>query len=169
MDADKRKLFLGMKSLTVDPGLTGTGWALWNNLEDGLGPVRTGTIQPQGSFLPYRLKRLFQAVAKIVARERVKFVVVEWPLFYGTAKGRVSAETGDLIKLTAAAATVGAAAVAKFALVEHVTAPEWKGSLPKDVAKKWIQEEFPDFAKNLTTSHEYDAVGIGLFYKGLWA
>lgn len=158
--------------LSIDPGLYGTGYAVWNTQHWCLlvPPIRVGVFSPmrQGNFLE-RATLQAEQVEALCKKEGVTKVWIEFPVFYASsAGGYMVAATGDLLKLCACA---GAIASRTGCLVVPVPVSRWKGQLPKKVVIKRIRSTLGDLtcerleAKGLRDD-AWDAVGIGLWAKG---
>ena len=162
-----------MKSfISVDPGLSGTGYAVWTNNRK---PMYTGIVVPNKSIpksslttLPPRGQSLYNQLyaiwgAMTINKVNARITVVEWPEFFQTSGGRVSAERGDLIKLTMAASIVCCVAWDCEHTVKMVPPRVWKGQLPKKLVITRIKRMIKGANYN---SHEWDAVGLGLHHLG---
>ena len=155
-----------MKMLSVDPGLTGMGWAVWNDswlLEAG-----TFVPKPNGRTDVERIHRAAAEVTAIGISRQCEKVVVEEPQFFGGVGGQMVAARGDLVKM---ALLVGAIiGMARDAGMEPqlVKVNTWKGQLPKKVVESRITrilgaQEVTSFGLK---DHAWDAVGIGLYIQG---
>lgn len=148
--------------ISVDPGLTGTGIALWENRE-----LVSATILTTAEA---RLEdRIFDLAWQVREAARLCDVaVVERQQTYG---GR--ARRGDANDLLDLAMLVGAITYAceEYATVELVAPSRWKGNTPKQVTANQVDlklssEElsrvmFPKSKK--LRADVYDAIGIGLW------
>jgi len=151
--------------LAVDPGVGGTGWALFIN--DELKQV--GCCSPKNARAPW-VKRQADVVRQLslsVNTSTTGTVVIECPELQTSAKGWASARRGDLVKL----ALITGAIVHVFRSweVELVTPFQWKGVLPKRITMKAVREEVPASVRGTLRldsypDHTWDAVGIGLWY-----
>lgn len=154
--------------LSIDPGLTGTGWALW--LADKR-PERIGVIKAgKGEWWERAQQIADELVALCDARTRV---VAEFTEYHAAATSNMGWRTGDLQRLTfLCGAIAGRVYPRKFL---PITTSGWKGQLPKDVAAKRVQAivgahhcrrlGLPEI-KRRSDTHAWDAVGIGLWALG---
>ena len=153
-------------TMAIDPGLGGTGYAVFNpnGALTGVGTIRVGRHDP----LTYRIRsvsillRMHLPVSHVPLR-----VVIECPEFMGgTAKGSAASRGGALVKL----AHVTGAIVGGFSMaceVDLVTPGEWKGQLPKEVMRERLERTMPrrDKARMQKESeHAWDAYGLGRWF-----
>jgi len=84
-------------------------------------------------------------------------------------KGLAAARDGDLVTLAHLVGCIHGKLV-PFATCTFapVLINDWKGSLPKDICESRIKSLLPKWKPTTTTTHEIDAVGIGLYCKGLF-
>lgn len=156
------------KLLTVDPGITATGYAFWESI------ARPGPIRPSafGVQLGTSRRRTWEDRAgalcawfsALLQHYKPNYVVIEFPeLWSASAKSFASSSTGDLFKLTYLVGGFGE--IVRQVTMRNpllVTPQQWKGQLPKDVVKKRIKEMLQTDYPN----HTADAVGIGLRIQG---
>jgi hypothetical protein len=157
--------------VSVDPGLNGCGLAFWSEA-DWLrlaAPVkvlniyaRKGTWAERADILGDRFK------TELVAR-RVVAVYIEFPEFMpDTARGWTSTAKGDVYKLSFLIGVL-------FRVCSELSIPEvtlvrvrdWKGQLPKEVVERRIKRRVPAVMRFKPMSHSWDAIGIGLWAKGV--
>jgi len=148
--------------MTIDPGLGGTGVAIWDaeafNKRDAL-PVWHKAFRKNG------LDKYLQEFTELIEWYGITKVWIENAHYHGTgsAKGQMVAQTGGLVKL---AKFIGALQGLCYSLkvqIKTVDVPEWKGQLPKDVVNMRILRVWPECD---CTTHDWDAVGIGLYLQG---
>lgn len=146
------------KKLTIDPGLNGTGWALWDErwklLRNGVITPKNKGWEMRGSEITCRVLDLDELI------NDVRDVYMEFPEFHQSAGGQVTAKSGALVKL---AWFVGFLSSAIPVPVHYVTPTQWKGQLPKQIVIDRIKAKMPDVKAK---SHDYDAIGIGLYVRG---
>jgi Holliday junction resolvasome RuvABC endonuclease subunit len=175
---------LSNRTLSVDPGLNGTGWAIWDdgqNIRKELTKtpwrlVDHGAFTPRGDSIQERVALVCSHIRNILLSRvlvegvRECTVAVEHPQYFAGA-GATNA-SGALVTL---AMTVGAvlAATSTLANTHPLLVPlSWKGNLPKEICCKRIIERVrrdPAYYKwkpNTNTTHEIDAIGIGLHLQG---
>jgi Holliday junction resolvasome RuvABC endonuclease subunit len=148
--------------LTVDPGLNGTGWAVWDYndmrfIDAGIiKPWKNLSWQDEGQYILRHLLDL---------REQydIPSLYIEYPAFFGSAGGQVTAASGALVKLSW---LVGLICGGFHSSTKVFLTPvnEWKGQLPKSVVSQRIIAIDSQFKKY--KSHAHDAIGIGLYVRG---
>jgi len=156
-------------TLTIDPGLGGTGWCYWTRLgRSNPTPDGHGVLKAAGRG-PWQ-KRATQIVGDfgdLLDRWKIGSacgIVIEFPMVWaGSAKSLSSAERGDLFKLSYLIGGLGSrVALATGREPRLVTPNEWKGQLPKRVVVQRV-EKLTGIA---FADHEADACGIGMYLIG---
>lgn len=94
-------------------------------------------------------------------------IYCETPAFFNSSHGRQVAEKGDLVKLSASFGTIAALSWYFNCSLIPISVQEWKGQLDKKIVKERVLDLLPDIGKGCS-SHIYDALGIGLYSKGLF-
>lgn len=146
--------------LSVDPGIAGTGWALWDD----------GSLKKYGTVLAASQKHWHEkaisigvSIHKIVEENNVETMYVEEPSFMPSQGGQVTAASGALVKL---AFVVGAICASSGVEVVLVSVNKWKGQLKKDVVENRIRRLIPKLRDVKEPSHVFDAIGIGWYAQG---
>ena len=151
-----------MKYLTIDPGITGTGFAVWD-FKWRL--IRCGVITPPGKY-SWEDKMHYIGHALTEHSYCVKRVYIEYPQVFGGVGGRMVSAKGDLGKLFTTVGFILGYLKCNFELVPVI---KWKGQLPKKVVNSRIHEILSTKECALLSanqSHDWDSVGIGLYVKG---
>ncbi len=166
--------------LTIDPGLQGTGWALWSRREfkNLVAPLASGVLvptwtNPEGDELPWQYV-VSRFATEIVfglhnrfRRSEPSVWYVEEPAFMEGGKGMVTARSGSLLKLMSLyGAILGASAGPSMFSIVPVPVAVWKGQTPKEIIARRVMKRLPNWTPTTKATHEIDAVGIGLFLKG---
>ena len=149
-----------MRMLSVDPGVTGTGYAIWSD----------GNLSHWGTFYPNLPKAGWLQKALSI---KVKFsdllspditrLIIEYPVFMRGTGGYMVASAGDLCKLAVLTGMIlGQFPHRRIVLVEP---SQWKGQLPKSVCRSRI-ENILGVTFSDTSNHAIDAIGIGLWSMG---
>lgn len=154
-----------MDLLSIDPGFTGTGLAVWSAGDLYCAYV----IRPEGSTLVERIKSLYRQVHNYNGSDAREYsLIIEQPQTYGgrAAKG----DANDLIKL---ANLVGALSTLADE-VELVAPAKWKGQAPASVVEARCRKKLTDAEKlrielPRNAKHRTDvwhAIGLGLWKLG---
>lgn len=145
--------------ITIDPGTNGCGYAIWDSKWNlsyyGVLSSSNKDWNIKRSEIAKKLK------AKVVNYGVTKGYIEEPAKFHGTF-GNMVADRGDLVKLSI---FVGYVEGFLGIPMERIRVIDWKGQLPKDVVIKRINKILP---KIRATSHDADAIGIGLYLKGVF-
>lgn len=161
--------------VSVDPGVDGSGWALWPFGQNK--PCDSGSVEPEGGRCEawsWRCASLVTALASAV-RSAVRnnpgaepaYIFLEEPQFF-EGRGLAAARHGSLVKLSLVAGmTADRLSTAWNAVVQWVPVRQWKGNLPKAIVECRVRARLPGWKPATGKTHEVDAVGIGLFVRGL--
>lgn len=163
-------------NLSVDPGLSGTGFAVWNwtTWKDLEPPLAAGILDAQldrkSQQKPwvaraYAVGRAFDALLQDLTPV---YCYVEWPNFRSGAGGHMCAARGDLGKLYFVCGVLAEVCRKHGCHFVPVGVPEWKGQLSKEMVASRVQARIGTAAcKRLELqTHAWDAVGLGLTVKG---
>ncbi len=158
--------------MTVDPGLGGTGWAVWDGdkFADLVPPIASGVVARHGEG-PWwwRAAYMSEEVLQLCWKHHVAIGYMEEPEFMQSFVGGIAARKGDLVKLTATFGMIaGCAFNNHIRPIVPVPIPMWKGNMKDDLVTRRIVKHLPDYNPSSKTSHETDAIGIGLFIKGFF-
>jgi len=149
--------------LTVDPGVGGTGLALWGAYPRK-GPRVTLCITPEtkGSW-ELRAQQVVLQYGEFLKKYHPDSTYIEEPSVWMTPKGLASAGRGDVGKLIE---IVGMLSVMTYIYCEQwpikVPVVKWKGQLPKNIVDRRIKR----ILGKTYNEHVSDAVGMGLFLQG---
>lgn len=155
--------------ITVDPGMN-IGWALWDSSQrkELTSPIESGAVVPtSGREWQQSVNwshAMFKAeLLRLVNAFHIELAIMEYPAFFEDAT--VVAKEGNLVKLCCSAGMVMAAFCELGIPLFFVEVRTWKGQMKKDAVENRIRKRLPDY--KWKSSHEMDAVGIGLHAKGL--
>lgn len=160
-----------MLILAVDPGSSGTGYAMLES--DSARVVRFGTLYGRGRFWSHKVMQIMISYEKLFALTPrdgyIGQVYIESPVFMRGYGGYTTASTGDLVKL---AMLCGAMYIHALRHEQHgvelVEPSKWKGQLPKDVCHRRIRgilHQNGDVVDH-ASQHAMDAIGLGLWALG---
>lgn len=151
--------------VTIDPGSEGTGIAFFNGK---LHPKATQSISSDKIMWRDKCDDIMYRIEAFLlkwAKENSVIVYCESPQFFETARGLTAARSDALAKLTTLYGRI-------WQLTRHLACPfqpldigKWKGQLNKQQTE---QRVFKILAQTYKTSHETDAVAMGLFLKGIF-
>lgn len=156
--------------LSIDPGLGGTGWALWKERDwaEARPPARCGVLTPAAKDWLEASADLAAQLTGFLAQYQVTVLYCEQPAFFDSPTGQAAAKRGDLLKLTFV--TGRFAEVARTAGVDFVPVPVnlWKGQMPKEAVIRRILNRLGVRELTQAHSHAWDAIGIGMYAKGVF-
>jgi len=153
---------------TIDPGLSGTGWARWDVYREGVALRECGVLSEPKEFAgeDWWLRAWGLTARLTLAMRPVRGrAYIEFPQYMGGSVKGIAASKGDTLKL---AFLVGCYSIAlrKRDIDVHLVIPQrWKGQLPKDVVISRVRRELGDeLCQQMNIrSHAWDAVGLGLW------
>ena len=90
----------------------------------------------------------------------------EEPQFFEGGRGIVTARGGSLVKLCLLAGMIAGRLSVTMHTVRLVPVRDWKGSCPKDVMEPRILRKLKGWNPVTGTTHELDAVGLGMYIRG---
>lgn len=154
---------MAIRSLAIDPGLQGTGWAVFY----GVHPMRCGVIRVRKPVdFHARSSEIARELAEIAVESYIGQVYIEYPSFFDSARGHMVARRGDLLKLCYLVGVISGRLGPTA--TELVPVAQWKGQLPKEVVESRIRKTLGNsIVKRLgIRTHAWDAVGIGLYKHG---
>ena len=168
--------------VTVDPGLGGTGYAVFSSESSVLLPILTGVVSPltnQEKLWPQRqtevMEKLFPILINnyfVKGKWQITKAYIELPTMFMTPKGMACA-TGQngadssLVKLAVLVGRLYEMFDSESIPVELIAVNEWKGTLPKKAVSARIQERLHLSCSGIAKfgDHACDAVGMGLYVK----
>lgn len=161
-------------TLTIDPGVSGTGFAIWEGVKQNMVLVDCGNIYACSD-----LKEWDNKVKSICETLRFRLfypytfndVYIEMPQKFQGVSGDMVANSGDLVKLTLCAGFIAGYIYANYddLPLEFIPVNIWKGQLSKDVVKRRVIKKLGDtYNTSKIKSHSFDAIGLGLYVKGVF-
>lgn len=155
--------------MAIDPGLGGTGYAMWNRFDKAklYPPLESGSIAARKDGDQWsRIDGVCIALRMLAQQHLVHEVVIEQPQFFEGGKGIVAARDGDLVILSIMVGAIMGRLCDGSTIGHLVPVNVWKGQLKKEECERRIRARLQGWSPKTTTSHEIDAVGIGLWAKG---
>jgi len=156
----------------IDPGLSGTGYAIWT-WEAGGGrmtpPLTCGVLTaPSKKSWDDRVQWYFIELCELYIHNKCWGTIVEWPNYRPTMMGQMVAARGDLGKLFAISTVCLSVGWSNNGFGSPISVNKWKGQLSKEIVRKRIEKRIGLVAVDGSKieSHAVDAVGIGLYWKG---
>jgi len=159
--------------LTIDPGLSGTGWAIFHGKElIDHGTLHVGT---KGDWIEraFQIARSLEYVAEY--SKGIDLVVIEKCRNLPSAKGVAATLSDAIVKLAIFTGMCVMVCGQHAAHIELIEPSAWKGSMSKDVMDRRVARalgaddrqckkpvKFIDSKLGKTSSHTRDAIGIGL-------
>lgn len=172
--------------LSIDPGLSGTGLAWWSEQHwgDVVPPIHAenlycsvGATDSTSGSLAGTTSSVWQARARSLSEKlqtRIReyapaAVYCEFPEFMDSASGVMVATKGDLQKLTFVVGNFAQVCWNAGIPFYPILVNEWKGQMSKQKVELRIRKRLPDLVDQpyKAVSHSIDAIGIGLFAKGM--
>ncbi len=155
--------------MTIDPGVSGTGFAIWDrkawkdqmvaSLEKRyfLKPKYCGTISYKNT------TKHITMIKKLCSTYKVISVFVEDAAAMQGAKGKMVSNSGRLVVLAEFIGRFQEMLSREGIRCQLVPVAKWKGNLPKEVVARRVRRIWPGCNAK---SHAIDAVGIGYYLTG---
>lgn len=145
--------------IAIDPSINACGVAYCHE-----GKVKAGTLRPVHSTdLIVRCMSLISKLDGFLYHEHITraTVLIEWPTFQNSERGRMAAVQGDIIKLGCVCGWLGAWLVSRCESVRHVTPQQWKGCLDKDTTwARTVRRFAPGTFSEGLDHNAHDAVAL---------
>lgn len=151
--------------MTVDPGVGGTGIALWD--DEHIHP-RNCAVVTASTELEWidRVWSIAEGFNDILLKANPEHIIFEYPGFFQSAKGLASAVNGDVFKLMFLVGILSDRCHLNKMGVVLLPVNTWKGTLSKDAVIARIAARLGTTLDHYP-NHVADAVGMGLHVKGL--
>ena len=152
--------------MTLDPGLQGTGMAVWRK--------RT-LVEAQVLTVPNRLRKadwwdrvfwMTETLREWMVYHEVGSVVAEMTEYHAAAHRVMAWKTGDLQRLTFLVGAIGQTCQSLDIQFLPIETSKWKGQLSKEMTIQRVKEALgeAECRQKKITTHAWDAVGIGLWH-----
>lgn len=150
-------------NLMIDPGLSGTGYAIFNYDYSEL--YAWGNITPKDEFIICKSYSIVRTLVSKCSLYHIGRVVIEYPKVMGSSLNLAIAKKGDIVKLAFFVGYVSAKASENLnnPFIELLDVNKWKGQLKKKPVQNRVLRHFPTLK---IRSHAVDAVGMGLYKRG---
>lgn len=145
-----------MRILAIDPSVNFCGWALLDT--EGKTVTKrwtTGLIRPEGKNYAMRCLHILQELQ--VVAPTIDHLVTEWPTFFDSARGHMSARQNHTVNLAGICAFVAGRYGCDHRNWSLLTAITWKGSVSKDVTARKFFRRFGKNFRHKISEHEIDA------------
>jgi hypothetical protein len=147
---------------TVDPGVSGLGWAVWNDEQlEAYGNIyadkRYTTWTARASEIELKFRQ------EVLLKYPLKKVYIEFPEYQTGATGHAANVKGDVLILACLIGFLGCSCLSMAIPWIPVLVSDWKGQLKKEIVELRIRKVIPDLKAK---SHAVDAIGIGLWLQG---
>ena len=146
---------------SVDTGLN-TAIAWWN----GSDLHGYSLIEPVGNGWDQQADNFVQKLDAVLNNCTPLKVFYESPSYFGTGYGKVAAKSGSLVKLSVIVGMLRATVTRRGIDVQKIEVRDWKGQMTKQATKLRVEKRLE--RKIDEVDHIIDAIGIGLYVKGIW-
>jgi hypothetical protein len=142
-----------MLILAIDPSINNVGLALYNT---ETGKLITRVLHPPKLQRQYLLSWICNQIQCVEFFKNINTLVIEYPTFQNSAKGRIAAQKGYTLDLAYIAGYISAECKLKPSCIHLPTPQQWKGNLPKAAVGRRFQRRFGIDPETIT-DHEYEA------------
>ena len=168
--------------ISVDPGVTYTGIALWKTITDKTSLNYFQWQLKETSLIQNKLEtswedRVFATcdefrnlIRKMMAecwqegQGKLSGVAIEYPEYYATSLvGQTAALAGSLVKLSILVGMYARVCQELSLNCLFIPAKQWKGQLPKQVVVNRLKKRFGDAYLKNVRKDAFDAIGVGLW------
>lgn len=127
----------------IDPSVNDVGWAKVEGLkrdDDGVWDD-SEAVWTYGHWLigshslPHKLYEVVEWCMMSIGCDEEWWMVGEWPTYYGTRAGQISAMEGNTINLGAVVSYIAGYFRILPENIHLLTATQWKGTVPKEITK----------------------------------
>lgn len=117
-----------------------------------------------------RAKITLFTVKAYILKYQPRVLICEQPEMFFSGKGVVTAASGSLNKLSFMVGAIWTVCMENDVAFYHAPVTKWKGQLPKDMTIQRIKKIYGNAGKvpPKLKLHEWDALGIALWWKGLF-
>lgn len=158
--------------ITIDPGIEGTGLAIWSMNEWAVEtiPLATYVLVPiKGKDWVSAVEDLHYKIIPILEKHNVQKGYCEFPQYFTSAVGHAATAKGDIYKLSCLVGVFMGAMLSRKTNLILVQVNQWKGQLPKDVVISRLLRRQPRLAELNIKTHAWDAVGLAYYKKRIFS
>lgn len=157
--------------MAIDPGLTGTGVAIWVKNQPKI-PVLATVVNSRGAVSDDWIDRVNMIacnVQELAMEYKVREIICEMMEMHQSARAQMMWKAGDFQRTLFLVGTIYGMTEAFTPLFKVTPPSEWKGQLPKSVTINRVKRILgPEACHRLgIEKHAWDAVGIGLWHRGI--
>ena len=134
-----------MKIVSIDPSINDVGWAVVDRLERSESGVwdnskadwRWGHWKIGSNSMTFKWREIVEWIIVEAGGldPECDWLVMEWPAYFGSAKGQVAAQQGHTINLAGVDGYIAGFFRLPPQHIHLVTANQWKGSVPKEITR----------------------------------
>lgn len=158
--------------ITIDPGIRGTGIAVWS-MDDWLSetiPIKTYVITPPSDEdWVFAIADIYDKIEPILETHNVKKAYCEFPQYFTSGKGHSATAKGDIYKLSCLVGVFMGMMLAKQTVLIPVYVTSWKGQLTKEAVIARLVKREPKLLTLGIDTHAWDAVGIAYYHKRIFS
>lgn len=149
--------------ISIDPGITGTGLAIWDYPTKTIKHTEVITVPSRDNKISWEIRSelVLRQCWSVFESYRPQIIYCERPTYFATTeKGLKSAGDKAFEKLVFFTGSLWGLAITQNIMWNFIEIQDWKGQMSKEIVIARLDKKFPN---NTFKTHVYDAVGIGLF------
>jgi hypothetical protein len=150
--------------LAIDPGFRALGWCLWTGKM--MDPAKAGVITSTKRDKFDSMKFLLEKLSDVPEVHCARRLLCEYPTYFTSLRGQACLYRGDLVALAMVVGCIAEWGWSRGMTVHLVSPNTWKGTLPKAVVNRRIEAAVDTTVLSPRFSHDWDACGIGLYFRG---
>jgi len=165
---EKTQTFL-KKHLSVDPGSAGSGVALWDSekYHEMQMPRDLFSLLSRQKTWENRVQDISEQLIVKIRPYEILTASIEFPEFMEGVRGYAAAREESVTKLAFMVGVISEKLWRLGTEVKLIRPHEWKGQLTKHAVEARIIRRLPEIKEKMNPrSHQWDAIGIGLYAKG---
>jgi len=159
--------------ISIDPGVGGSGLILWKNKHDILHHENVyGSARSWSDRAVEQIQKINTMFENTRILPRCSALVCEFPQIWSDSLSQAAANKGDICKLAACAGMWMGWGGLNGMTIHSILVNDWKGQLSKSIVRTRCVERLKTLGlsspEEMFSAHEWDAIGLGLFHKGLF-